>query len=141
MSRRVIDMWYWNPVDCNEALPGVHNLSGCIEIDDNAHPFKTQTLPEGKVWGNGEDNQPVLHDAPAPTAKDLATAAESQKVQLKAIADSEIDWRQDAVDAGIATEDETTALADWKKYRVLLMRVDTSTAPDIDWPTQPEQAS
>ncbi|WP_145484171.1 tail fiber assembly protein, partial [Yersinia aldovae] len=24
------------------------------------------------------------------------------------------------------------------KYRVLLMRVDTSTAPDIDWPVAPE---
>ncbi|HGW6773097.1 TPA: tail fiber assembly protein, partial [Escherichia coli] len=23
----------------------------------------------------------------------------------------------------------------WKKYRVLLNRVDTSTAPDIEWPT------
>ncbi|MEQ5456473.1 tail fiber assembly protein, partial [Escherichia coli] len=25
----------------------------------------------------------------------------------------------------------------WKKYRVLLNRVDTSTAPDIEWPTNP----
>ncbi|EFF0700519.1 tail fiber assembly protein, partial [Escherichia coli] len=25
----------------------------------------------------------------------------------------------------------------WKKYRVLLNRVDTSTAPDIEWPTMP----
>ncbi|ENF36173.1 caudovirales tail fiber assembly family protein [Escherichia coli P0304816.13] len=25
----------------------------------------------------------------------------------------------------------------WKKYRGLLNRVDTSTAPDIEWPTNP----
>ncbi|HBE5608577.1 TPA: tail fiber assembly protein [Escherichia coli] len=25
----------------------------------------------------------------------------------------------------------------WKKYRVLLNRVDTSVAPDIEWPSQP----
>ncbi|EGG1135905.1 tail fiber assembly protein, partial [Escherichia coli] len=25
----------------------------------------------------------------------------------------------------------------WKKYRVLLNRVDTSTAPDIEWPALP----
>ncbi|ELW5865089.1 tail fiber assembly protein, partial [Escherichia coli] len=25
----------------------------------------------------------------------------------------------------------------WKKYRVLLNRVDTSTAPDIEWPVKP----
>ncbi|EOZ2641109.1 tail fiber assembly protein, partial [Escherichia coli] len=27
----------------------------------------------------------------------------------------------------------------WKKYRVLLNRIDTSTAPDIDWPTIPAE--
>ncbi|WP_338282951.1 tail fiber assembly protein, partial [Escherichia coli] len=25
----------------------------------------------------------------------------------------------------------------WKKYRVLLNRVDTSLSPDIEWPSQP----
>ncbi|MBB6978676.1 tail fiber assembly protein, partial [Escherichia coli] len=30
-----------------------------------------------------------------------------------------------------------STLTQWKKYRVLLMRVDTSTAPDIEWPTPP----
>lgn len=60
--------------------------------------------------------------------------AEQQKASLRAQADSEIAWRQDAVDAGIATAEETTALADWKTYRVLLMRVDTA-APV--WPTPP----
>ncbi|HGD8119115.1 TPA: tail fiber assembly protein, partial [Escherichia coli] len=25
----------------------------------------------------------------------------------------------------------------WKKYRVLLSRVNTTTAPDIEWPTVP----
>ncbi len=25
----------------------------------------------------------------------------------------------------------------WKTYRVLLNRIDTSTAPDIDWPQKP----
>ncbi|EGN1626406.1 tail fiber assembly protein, partial [Salmonella enterica] len=34
------------------------------------------------------------------------------------------------------------ALTEWKKYRVLLMRVDTSKVPEINWPTPPgEQAS
>ncbi|WP_208907139.1 tail fiber assembly protein, partial [Enterobacter cloacae] len=26
----------------------------------------------------------------------------------------------------------------WKKYRVLLNRVDTSKAPDIEWPEKPQ---
>ncbi|NPF56150.1 tail fiber assembly protein, partial [Escherichia coli] len=44
---------------------------------------------------------------------------------------------QDAADLEIATEEETLLLEAWKKYRVLLNRVDTSTAPDIEWPTNP----
>ncbi|EAT1311015.1 hypothetical protein EX399_25465 [Salmonella enterica] len=55
------------------------------------------------------------------------------------MADTEIAWLQDSVDAGIATEKETAALTEWKKYRVLLMRVDTAKPV---WPTPPgEQAS
>nr|UJL16314.1 tail fiber assembly protein [Escherichia coli] len=41
---------------------------------------------------------------------------------------------QDAVDLEIATEEERSLLEAWNKYRVLLNRVDTSTAPDIEWP-------
>lgn len=59
---------------------------------------------------------------------------EQKKKALRAIADAEMDWLQDAVDAGIATEEETAALTEWKKYRVMLMRVDTSKP---DWPTPP----
>ncbi|HDW0493041.1 TPA: tail fiber assembly protein, partial [Escherichia coli] len=36
-----------------------------------------------------------------------------------------------------ATEEETPLLEAWKKYRVLLNRVDTSVAPDIEWLIQP----
>ncbi len=60
--------------------------------------------------------------------------AEAQKTQLRAAATDEIAWRQDAVNAGIATEEEAAALDEWIKYRVLLMRVDT-TKPV--WPTPP----
>ena len=45
---------------------------------------------------------------------------------------------QDAADLEIATEEETSLLEAWKKYRVLLNRVDTSTAPDIEWPEEPD---
>lgn len=44
---------------------------------------------------------------------------------------------QDAADLKIATEEETLLLEAWKKYRVLLNRVDTSVVPDIEWPVAP----
>ena len=81
------------------------------------------------IWNGSE----WVTDADAQQAADVA-AAERQKAQLRGAADSEIAWRQDAVNSGIATEEEATALDEWIKYRVLLMRVDT-TKPV--WPTPP----
>ncbi|ATZ10253.1 tail fiber assembly protein [Erwinia amylovora] len=52
-------------------------------------------------------------------------------------ANNQIAPLQDAVDLDMATDVEKQTLADWKKYRVLLNRVDISTAPNIDWPPEP----
>ncbi len=81
------------------------------------------------IWNGSE----WVTDADAQQAADVADA-ERKKSQLRGAADSEIAWRQDAVNSGIATKGETAALAEWIKYRVLLMRVDT-TKPV--WPTPP----
>ena len=63
--------------------------------------------------------------------------AAQQKTNLIADASQTISILQDAVDLGMATDEETAELTAWKKYRVLLSRVDTSKAPDILWPTIP----
>ena len=44
---------------------------------------------------------------------------------------------QDAVDISIASDTEITRLAEWKRYRVALSRIDTSEAPAIVWPVKP----
>lgn len=48
-----------------------------------------------------------------------------------------IDSLQDAVDLEIATDAEIVSKR-VEKYRVLLNRVDTSTAPDVLFPEKPE---
>ncbi|EMB2428711.1 tail fiber assembly protein [Escherichia coli] len=82
--------------------------------------------------------------APEPTQEEIEQQNESKRVNnvstksnLMAEATNTVAILQDAVDLGMATDDETKLLLAWKKYRVLLMRVDTSTAPDIEWPTPP----
>ncbi|EAA3207621.1 phage tail protein [Salmonella enterica subsp. enterica serovar Hadar] len=79
-------------------------------------------------------SEPEAMELLAPTAEELTASAEANKSRLLLEADSEIDWRQDAVDLGIATEDEKAQLDEWKKYRVLVNRVDTSKP---DWPDRP----
>lgn len=110
------------------------DLSDLIDIDDTVEAEFNRDFPVGKVRGV-VDGMPAWVDVPPPTYEEKIADAEKMKSSLKASADSEISWRQDAVDAGIATEDEINDLAEWKKYRVLLMRVDTSNP---QWPEIPE---
>lgn len=92
------------------------------------------TPPDGKVLGVNKNGQPEWADIPPPTQEEITTQNESKRSQLKRTADSEIAWRQDAVDAEMATDDEVIALTAWKKYRVLLMRVDVNSPK---WPKVP----
>lgn len=110
-----------------------------VEISDAQYVALIAGQEKGKMISADSNGMPVLVESPPPTPAELIASAEAKKVELRANADSEIEWRYDAVDAGIATDEETDALAEWKKYRVLLMRVDTAKP---EWPTQPgEQAS
>uniref|UniRef100_UPI002FDCF946 tail fiber assembly protein n=1 Tax=Atlantibacter hermannii TaxID=565 RepID=UPI002FDCF946 len=99
--------------------------------------FFSELPPAGKMRAAGPDGLPSWADIPKPSKEELINQAEQQRTALKAEADAQIAWRQDAVEVGIATEEEKSILAEWKKYRVLLMRIDTSKGPDIIWPPTP----
>jgi Bacteriophage tail assembly protein len=64
-------------------------------------------------------------------------AAEAMKAALIKDASEQIAPLQDAVDLDMATDEEKAAFNGWRKYRVLLTRVDTSTAPVVSWPSEP----
>ncbi|EOX5680219.1 tail fiber assembly protein [Yersinia enterocolitica] len=112
-------------------------IDDLVEAREDILPFYGKA-PIGKIRGVSDGGIPIWVDIPAATEEELIAGANAEKSRLKAIADSEIEWRQDAVDAGIATDEETALLTNWKAYRVQLMRIKTDTAPDIEWPNQPE---
>lgn len=121
------------------AVPGYEtagwNLDDLVDVTDQQfEEFNIDRTLEGLIRVAGPDGIPAWGKVPPPTNQELIADAEAEKLQLRAIADNEIAWRQDAVDAEIATEEETVSLAEWKKYRVLLMRVDTT---DPKWPKPP----
>ena len=60
-----------------------------------------------------------------------------QKMQLTQTAAAAIAPLQDAVDVDMATAEDAALLVAWKKFRVLVNRIDPATAPNIDWPEQP----
>lgn len=82
--------------------------------------------------------RPVLKDYPAPTAEQLAVMAASEKAKLFALATIANDTLQDAADLEIATDKKAASLKAWKAYRVIVNRIDTSKAPNIELPKAPE---
>ncbi|WP_049617160.1 tail fiber assembly protein [Yersinia rohdei] len=96
------------------------------------------TAPAGKERKAGADGMPRWVDVQPPSKIELIAQAEYKKTELMSQANSAIAPLQDAVDLEMAKADEVTALQSWKKYRVLLNRVDIDAAPEIEWPVAPE---
>ena len=80
------------------------------------------------------DGEQWVKDTEAENAAKLAVATKEQK-RLLNVAAQKIEVLQDAVELEIATAEESAALLTWKKYRVLLSRVDLS---DPVWPEVPQ---
>ncbi|EHQ9002106.1 tail fiber assembly protein, partial [Escherichia coli] len=103
-------------------------------------------LPENVTWKSPEgdyqkwDGTSWVKDTEAEKLFRRREAEETKNSLMQA-ASEHIAPLQDAVELELATEEETSLLEAWKKYRVLLNRVDTSVAPDIEWPTSPAEQS
>lgn len=88
------------------------------------------------IGGTYKDGKFTSPPAPELPDVDLVSQAEQLKVTLMSEATQQISILQDAVDLEMATDDEKLQLTAWKKYRVLLNRVDTSSS-SISWPKKP----
>ncbi|AFI90951.1 tail assembly chaperone [Pectobacterium parmentieri] len=86
---------------------------------------------------NAERNEWIDDPQYKPTQEDLILKAEFERLRLidnaKAVMS---DWMDD-LQLGIIEENEKTSLADWREYIKNLKAIDTSVAPDIEWPSEP----
>lgn len=99
--------------------------------------FALGEIPEGKVRGAGNDGYPAWLDIPPPTHEERVVAAEQYRQQLlRQIDEVTADWRVELMLGDISDEDKTN-LSEWMAYKKAVKAVDTSTAPDIAWPTPP----
>ncbi|WP_272574185.1 tail fiber assembly protein [Providencia sp. PROV259] len=97
-----------------------------FEVRENISVMKKMTEKEIHAYLN-----------PPVSKEQLIAEAEQQKQSLLAETNNAIAPLQYAENLGIATAEESASLVDWQKYSVYLNRIDTSTAPDIDWPEKP----
>lgn len=105
-------------------------------------------LPEGftlqapeTVFDTWQGDEWVVDEAAQ--AEALRVAAYHKQSIAAQYATSRINTLQDAVDLGMASDDEAAALTGWKVYRVELSRLDiTASAPADDaWPASPNDAA
>lgn len=109
-----------------------------IEVDEEIYMEFTYP-PEGKMRVPGDDGYPMLVNIPPPTEDELIAAATVKKSALLAtVAPAIAVWQTKLMMGRKLNAAETAALSAWLDYSDAMEAVDPQTAPDIDWPEQPQ---
>ncbi|MED5639223.1 tail fiber assembly protein [Enterobacter hormaechei] len=98
----------------------------------------TTIAPEGDYM-RWHDNK-WIKDSDAERAAAVSHAIDEKKQRQKEATEI-VSILQGAVDLDMATDRESALLSEWTKYRVLLNRIDTSLAPEIEWPEVPDNVA
>lgn len=116
------------------------DLSDVVEVDDQIALQYIGDAPVGKVRIAGKDGYPTWGNAPEPTHEELTAEAEAEKQRLIDGANSYMNGKQWSGKAAIGRlkGDELAQYNLWLDYLDALAAVDTSSAPDINWPVPPE---
>ncbi|EPV2474221.1 tail fiber assembly protein [Enterobacter asburiae] len=107
-----------------------------VEVSEINHDA-LYPIPNGKIIDT-VDGYPVWVDAPPPTQEELVAAAEQQKSTLLAEAQATISLWQTELQLGLISDEDKASLIAWMNYIKAVQAVDTSAAPDINWPEKPE---
>lgn len=115
--------------DKDTGLPLVITTIG--SLPDNV----TYLAPDGeyKKW----DGYEWIDDPGAKLSK-MTSDAIQHKTDLLNLADYKISILQDAVTYNLATDEESSMLDAWRKFRVLVNRVNENDPQNIIWPETPE---
>lgn len=134
--------YYFDPITTgfyitpdSPVIPG-----GATEISFEVYSaFAGVQWPKGKVLGADSSGMPVWVDAPPLTHEEEVSAADSKKQALIDQANAYINSKQWPGKAAIGRlkGDELAQYNLWLDYLDALEAVDTSTAPDIEWPSKP----
>ncbi|PQQ41587.1 phage tail protein [Photorhabdus luminescens] len=107
------------------------------EIIEPGELPKTLTFKQPSTDFDKWDGEKWATDIEAQKANQMKQA-EQQRVILHQQANGAIILLQYAIETEMASDAEKALLLAWKKYVVLLSRVDTSMVSDIEWPQIPE---
>ncbi|HHR6222762.1 TPA: tail fiber assembly protein [Providencia alcalifaciens] len=107
-----------------------------IEIDFIGDLPATLTLLEPKTEFDKWDGKKWVTDTNAQHTE-LVAQAEQEKVQRLAEAEQHIGMLERKVRLGMATDAEKELLTQWEVYSIKVADIDTSLAPNIEFPQKP----
>ncbi|MTB66477.1 tail fiber assembly protein [Providencia sp. wls1943] len=107
-----------------------------VEIDFIGDLPFTLTLLEPKTEFDKWDGKKWVTDTQAQKSA-LVAQAEHEKAQRLEEAEQQILMLERKVRLGMATDDEKELLNQWEIYSINVADIDTSLAPDINWPQKP----
>ena len=124
-------------------MSGFYIEGASVEIPDDAVELDEETY-NTLMDGNHEEGMeidfssfpPTLVKA-VPTTDQLIGIAEQQKAQKLSDAQSKISLWQTELQLGIISDEDKANLIDWINYIKQLQVMDTSLAPNVDWPVEP----
>lgn len=129
---------------------GFYVLPDSLVISDEAteisfedySTFAGVAWPEGKILGADISGRPVWVNAPPMTYEEAVAAADAQKRALIDQANDYMNSKQWPGKAAIGRlkGDELAQYNLWLDYLDALETIDTSTAPDLEWPPVPQSA-
>ncbi|MCD2529470.1 tail fiber assembly protein [Providencia huaxiensis] len=96
----------------------------------------TLTLLEPKTEFDAWNGKKWVTDIEAQKAS-LVAQAEQEKAQCLEIAEQTILMLERKAKLDMATDEDKARLKQWEIYSIKVSDIDTSTAPDIDWPEKP----
>lgn len=112
-----------------------------VDVEDSIFIEFTGIPPEGMIRGVSDKNMPVWVLRPEPTHDELIANAEAKKQYLIEQANDFINSKQWPGKAALGRlkDPEKEQYNLWLDYLDALEAVDSSSAPDINWPESPEE--
>lgn len=112
-----------------------------VVVDEATFLKFTALPPDGKMLITDKDGSPAWGEMPAPTSEQLAAQAKNNKQMLIEQANTYINSKQWPGKAAIGRlkGDELAKYNLWLDYLDALDAINTSSAPDINWPVSPTQ--
>lgn len=110
------------------------------EIDENGETvvnkiYPAFTVKKGLILITEDEAKELIK--PILSQDDIIKNYEITKSQLMNNANKQIEILQDIIDLGMQESNEDEQLKEWKKYRILLNRINVNDAPNIVWPEKP----